>query len=419
MTLSKSSIVQIPRRFVRHEWGGTETVILETSRRLLALGHDTEIVTSSALSKPGRDSIDGVSISRYSYFYPYWRLSSDARVRLDQVGGSYFSFSLLWALLRITRPDIIHLHTQRRPGAIARYAALKRQIPYVLSVHGGVFDVPRDQDESLVEPAAGAWEWGKALGWWVGSRHVMDDASAIICVGKPEQELMHARYPQKLVEYLPNGVDPVRFAAGDGSGFRAAYGIPVDATVLLTVARIASQKNQLMAVEALVAIRCTNPKAHWVFVGPVSDESYLQKVQAFARAAGVEDYVHFVGGFPADDSRLADAYHAADVFVLPSVHEPFGIVVLEAWAARCPVLASRVGGIPHFVKDGVDGFLFDPSRPDEFVKLFQSLSFDRLIESAGRGLEKVLSHYTWDVITTRLLGIYEDVLSSSSAAASR
>ncbi len=405
--------IQIPRRFVQHEWGGTETVILETCRRLLAQGHHTEIVTSSALSTPGPDTIAGIPISRHSYFYPYWGLTNENRARMDQVGGSYFSFSMLRRLLTMPRPDIIHLHTQKRPGAIGRYAAMKRGIPYVVSLHGGNIDIPESEAKDLASPYAGTWEWGRALGWWVGSRRVMEDASAIICVGKPEQMAMQQRYPNKRVEYLPNGVDPERFRAGDGAGFRAALGIPQDAKVLLTVARIASQKNQLLAIDSLRQIRANDPSVHWVFVGPVNDEVYYQKVRAAAKAQGLEHCAHFLGGFPSGDSRLADAYHAADLSVLPSVHEPFGIVLLEAWAAGCPVLASRVGGIPHFVEDGVDGFLFDSNDPRDLVRVYETLSRERLMESAERGLQKVLSEYTWDTLTRRLLQIYEGIIYSS------
>jgi glycosyltransferase involved in cell wall biosynthesis len=176
------------------------------------------------------------------------------------------------------------------------------------------------------------------------------------------------------------------------------------------VARIASQKNQLWAIESLRHIRANDPTVHWVFVGPVNDEVYYQKVRAAVKAQGLEHCAHFLGGFPSGDPRLADAYHAADLFVLPSIHEPFGIVILEAWAAGCPVLASRVGGIPHFVDDGIDGFLFDPNDPHDLAKRFCSLDCSRLRESAERGMEKVLREYTWDVVTARLLDIYSMVL---------
>ena len=135
-------IVQVPRRFVRTDWGGTETVILETSKCLQAMGHHTEILCPRALSNTDREIIDGIPVARFNYFYPYWGLSASARLQLDKKGGNLFSFALLRELYRFPDLDLIHLHTGKRLGAIGRYVAAKRHLPYVVSLHGGVFDVP-------------------------------------------------------------------------------------------------------------------------------------------------------------------------------------------------------------------------------------------------------------------------------------
>ena len=74
-----------------------------------------------------------------------------------------------------------------RTGGIGRYVARRRGIPYVVTLHGGVFDVPAEEAQSLTDPTRGTLEWGKVLGWWVGSRRVLDDAAAILCVGLEEQ----------------------------------------------------------------------------------------------------------------------------------------------------------------------------------------------------------------------------------------
>lgn len=403
-------VVQVPRRFVRHHWGGTETVVQQTSAGLMKLGHGTEVITSSALSESGIETFEGLRVSRYPYFYPYWGLSDESRGRMDQLGGNMFSFSLLRALLRMPKLDLIHLHTMGRLGGIGRYAARKRGIPYVVSLHGGVLDVPADQAEALLEPTKGAWEWGKVLGWWVGSRRVLEDAAAIICVGKAEQRLIQQRYPRQRVEYLPNGVDPSRFAQGNRLAFRDSLGIPAEARVLLTVARIAPQKNQRLAIETLPAIRAKDPRVHWVLIGPVTDERYYLELKRSTRESGLDGCLHFVEGYPPGDTRLVDAYHGADLFVLPSTHEPFGIVILEAWAAGLPVLASRVGGLPFFVADGVDGILFDPASPDDLTAKYLALSSETTMCMAEQGRAKVLKEYTWDKITERLCTLYQEVL---------
>src|SRR5438067_13324560 len=94
-------IVHIPRRFVRSDWGGTETVILETSKQLLSLGHQTEILCPRALTKIDRETIGGVTVRRFPYFYPYVGLSEAGRLQMDLKGGNLFSFSLMRAISRM------------------------------------------------------------------------------------------------------------------------------------------------------------------------------------------------------------------------------------------------------------------------------------------------------------------------------
>jgi len=110
---------------------------------------------------------------------------------------------------------------------------------------------------------------------------------------------------------------------------------------------------------------------------------------------------------------LVDAFHSADLFLLPSVHEPFGIVILEAWAANLPVLASRVGGVPAFVRDGQDGLLFDCSRPESLIRAFEyAMKHPQdMKRMAAEGLAKAQKDFSWDAISDRLINIYLEVLS--------
>ena len=329
-------IINLARRFTRDEWGGTETVLLETSRRLQREGHDVQIFTSTALDGTRQETVRGVPVRRYPYFYPFWGLSPEARGQMDRKGGNLFSFSLQRALLRESHVDVIHLHTLKRMGGIGRQVARRRGLPYVLSLHGGHYDVPAEEFADVVAPLQGTVEWGKLLGWWVGSRRVLDDAAAILCVGEEECRLTRERFPDKRVEFLPNGVDTVRFARGDGDGFRRRHGIPLEARVALTVGRIDPQKNQLGALAALRALRDRIPDLHLLLIGHVTNPHYRDRLRAEIAEHGLTRRVTLVEGLDAFGEDLVDAFHAADLFLLPSLHEPFGIVVLEAWPPDCP-----------------------------------------------------------------------------------
>lgn len=404
------NIAHITRRFTEEAWGGTETVVLETSKRLRQLGHDTAIFTTTALSPTRKDAIADVPVHRHPYFYPYIGLTPSDRDALDRKAGNLFSFSLGRQLSK-TPADVFHLHTAKRLGGIARSAALARRAPYVLSLHGGAFDVPAAEAATWTAPTKGTFEWGKALGWWVGSRHVIRDAAAVICLSEAEQTAVKAAHPGARTVLLPNGVDTRRFRRGQGAAFRAAHGIRPEAKVVLTMGRIDPQKQQHLAVEAVAQLRAQDIDAHLVLIGPVTTASYGERLTQVIAERDMAAHVTRVDGLRADDPALVDAYHAADVFLLPSQHEPFGIVVLEAWAAGCPVVASRVGGIPGFATHMRNAFLFDPLDVRHAVTGLASVllhpTLGRSLVEAGR--RRVAERFDWMKVTEELVTLYEDV----------
>ena len=405
------NIVQVARRFAVNDWGGMETVIIETSKQLIRMGHRTEILCTLATANSKSDNVEGVPVRRVPYFYPYFGLREEAKRILDRKGGSPFSFTMLQALKRYPNLDLIHLHAGGRLGGIGRHVARKRRIPYVVSLHGAKFDVPPEEAASWTAPTKGTIEWGKVLGWWVGARQVLHDAAAILCVGHRDSVLAQQKLPEKRVVYLPNGVDAERFAAGDGSGFRARHGIPPKALVMLTAARIDVQKNQHFVARVLPGLARICPEVHALIIGHVTNEAYYDELVKLIASRNMQSRATIIRGLPGRGQELVDAYHAADLFVLPSIHEPFGIVILEAWASGLPVIASRVGGIPTFVEHDVDGMLFRPGDEKAFLDAFRALSTRERRETMARaGQRKAIKEYSWDKITERLVGIYEEVL---------
>ncbi|MBI1290652.1 glycosyltransferase [bacterium] len=405
-------IAHVPRRFVESHWGGTESVILETCRCLQRLDHKVQILTPSALSDVAAETIQGVSVRRFPYFYPWIGLDAEAKRRLDQKGGNLFSFQLMNALSKEPGLDIIHLHTAKRLGGIVRHVARKRRIPYIVSVHGGLLDVPAAEAQSWTEPTLGKTEWGKLLGWWVGSRRVFDDAAAILVLGAEEARLVEAQYPRTKVVQFPNGVDTGRFAAGDGRSFRLKHGIPESARVILVMGRLDPQKNQLLAVKALPAIRAQVPDAHLLLIGHVTNDAYAGSIRRTIDEDGLGDAVTLIPGVSAASPDLVNAFHAADLFLLPSIHEPFGIVILEAWAAGRAVVAARVGGIPSFCNDGEDALLFESGNASQLAEHVVSLLAhpDRARALSDKGRRKAVDSFDWNSVTGRLICLYEEAI---------
>ena len=404
-------ILHVPRRFTRSHWGGTETVILETCKQVLAKGHETRVVTSMALAGSRQEEIQGVRVERHAYCYPWLGLDDEARRRLDQKGGNLFSLGLMRALKREPGLDVLHCHTAKRLGGIVRHVARQRRVPYLVSLHGGLLDVPAEEAATFAEPTKGKPEWGKALGWWVGSRRVLDDAAAILCLGDEELRRVQESYPATRAVKFPNGVDPARFEAGDGAAFRARHGIDATRRVVLVVGRIDPQKNQRLAALVLGRLR-EAVDAHLVLVGHVTNDAYEAQLRRDIEELRLAPHVTLIPGLSPEGNDLADAYHAADVFLLPSIHEPFGIVILEAWAAGRPVVASRVGGVPSILHDGVEGLLFESgSEEGALVALRWVLEEPRrALELGAAGRRKAVEEHSWSSITDRLLQLYAEAI---------
>jgi D-inositol-3-phosphate glycosyltransferase len=409
------SSIHIPRRFVSHSWGGTETVVLESAKCLKAMGHPARVFTSCALSgKPGTahsDEIDGVEVRRFPHFYPYLGLSGIQRESLDLCGGNLFSWSLLRALGRDREARVLHLHTAKRMGGIARTIGRLRKIPYVVSLHGGLFCRPESETRRQAKKADRTLEWGKALGWLVGSRRVMQEASAVLCLTESEKREVLAWNPEVHCRVLPNGVDLDRFSEGSRSRFREHHAIPADRKLMAVVGRVDPQKGQLVAVNAFSRLK--DDSAHLLLAGPVTDSDYDSRIQSRIDELDLGDRVSRVGGLSGQE--LVDAYHASDVVIVPSSHEPFGIVVLEAWACRKPVVASRVGGLAELITENRDGRLFEADNDHELSTMLQHLLDNRNErQRLGRGGRGTAQGYSWRAHADKLTQIYQEVIHEHS-----
>ena len=200
----------------------------------------------------------------------------------------------------------------------------------------------------MLRPLRRTFPYGGVLDRILGLRFdPLARASAVLALSRAEVARLKARYPKQRIEHFPNGIDVWGQEGSEGTERREGR---APFARLLCVSRIDYQKNQLALLDLLAA----EPACTLTLVGPVTADWYAAKIRARAKALGLEGRVTLVPGLPPDSPRLAEAYAAADVFVLPSLHEPFGIVALEAMRAGLPLLAANVGGLPDFVKDGAE-----------------------------------------------------------------
>jgi D-inositol-3-phosphate glycosyltransferase len=214
------------------------------------------------------------------------------------------------------------------------------------------------------------------------------------------------------IEIVPPGVDHAFFspgyAPGERAGARAALGLG-DAPMLLFVGRIQPLKRAGLAVAALAGMGRRD--ATLVIVGGPSGadgERELASVRALAEVAGVADRVRFVP--PQPHHLLSSWYRAADLVVVPSRSESFGLVALEAAACGTPVVAAAVGGLTSIVDDGVTGLLVDGSDPAVWAAHLDAVLDDTDGSRAMAHAAVVRArHYTWPTAAGRLRRLYTDL----------
>ena len=399
-------IAHIARRLVPEKWGGIEEHLIELASHQQKLSLNPTILTTMALAKQRRESVRQIPIQRFDYFYPYFPLSRTQKNNFDDRSGNPCSLSLYRHLLQ-TPYNIIHSHTGSRLSAIAAQAAHKKQIPFVITIHGGVFNIPQQEQQNLNSPYQGLFNYGKFIDLLYGFRRDLDRSSGIIVINKTEYQQFQQRYPHKKIVLIPNAIDTTKYTTARDHGFKKRYNIDPHAKLMLIVGRIDPQKNQLALVERFHSIKNNNTQL--LLLGPVTNAHYYQQIQSVIAQQDLSQQVHIIPGLEPHHSDLVQAYLNADLFLLPSIHEPFGIVALEAMAAKCPVLANPVGGIPDFITHEQTGFLSSKNNFDDFLsKATQILDSDTspITRAAFNNIQK---NFSWDSTTHKTLNFYNDL----------
>lgn len=387
-------IAHVLRRISFEDWGGTEQVVWNIAKAQLAAGHDVRIFATTALCATANEEREGLEIFRFHPIYPWWPMPRRLIEDLDRKGGNPFVPGLGKSIAE-WKPDVIHCHAMERIAELCHRTARRLGIKYAVSLHGGGANVPKAEAKSLRSPTRRLVPWGKMLDYAMGwVKSIPMDADGIVCVGEDEYAKYRERHNN--VIYLPNGVDFHAFAKA-----REHVRTGHEGRVVVCVARIDRQKNQMALVEALAR----HPDLKVRLVGPVTQPDYRDQMMARAAQLGVAGRFAIVGALKPGSPELLAEYAGADAFVLPSRHEPFGIVVLEAWASGVPVVASAVGGLARLCAAHPGAALsFSPDSPAELddalcrcVDLRDSL--------VARGLDAA-KQYDWKILSERLVEFY-------------
>lgn len=241
------------------------------------------------------------------------------------------------------------------------------------------------------------------------------DAILASCGAEADQLVRLYGADPSRVELVPPGVDHAFFSPGDRAGARAALGHLRlgSGPVLLFVGRIQPLKGLDVAVRALAALG--RPDATLVAVGGASGAdgaAEVARIEALIDELGVRDQVRLTA--PQPHHLLSTYYRAADVCIVPSRSESFGLVALEAAACGTPVVAAAVGGLRTLVHDGRTGYLIEGRDPDAFAAKVDAVLRDPGLAAAlGAETARRAKGYTWSTAAARLRRVYSDLTQRS------
>jgi glycosyltransferase involved in cell wall biosynthesis len=434
-------VAQLLRKYDPTEWGGTESAIHQLTAGLAAHGVESVVYapwipdvnrgearfrshrgSDATHPAPRREDWDplataGRTVRRFHACVPVWGIPSERKRQLIAVGGNAISFDLPGALWSERNLEVVHSHALGRLGAIGRVVARSRRLPFVLSVHGGVYDLPAAVTERLLRPASGGWDWGRPLGLLLRARHLLAEADAVVTFNPREAALIRERHPRQRVICESHGVAAAAFAQDNRAAAQRAFPALHGRWVLLVLGRIDAAKNQEWLLAQLAELARRHPKICLVLVGACTDRDYGDALQARIAREGLQAFVLLAGSLPAGDARLVGLLQMAWALILPSVSETFGIVILEAWAAGTPVISSRTSGATSLVQEGVNGLLFDLARPTTFHAAVNQVlgrpALGRALGAAGRA--KVIAEFDTSVLAGRMKRLYEELIGEKNA----
>ncbi len=266
----------------------------------------------------------------------------------------------LWRLLRRVRPEVVHTHTSKA-GAVGRLAAWLVGIPVVIHTpHGHLF----------------YGYYGRFLSTLVcfGERLLARLTDRIVTLTDRGAE-EHVRYkvagPQKFVTiHGGNSLAPFRSMRVNATNKRKELGLPPEGPIIGTVGRLVLIKGHTWLIRAVPQVLAEFPQACVVLIG---DGPLLGELKELAADLGISQHVVFLG----TRHDIPECLAVLDLFVLPSLNEGMGRALLEAMAVGCPVVATRVGGIPDVVADGTTGLLVPPRDDRALAEAILTLLRDR------------------------------------------
>ncbi len=390
--------------------GGMNVYIVETAKRLAALGVEVEIFTRATSSElpPIVEMAPGVLV-RHVTAGPFEGLSK------EDLPSQLCAFTNGVLRAEAAHPpghyDLIHSHYWMS-GQVGWLARERWGVPHVHTAH----TLAKVKNRLI---AAGDRPEPKAR--VIGEEQVIAESDRLVANTRFEaQDLVH-HYdadPARTVVVQP-GVDLDRFRPGPATvrADRARLGLPPTGRIVAFVGRIQPLKAPDVLIGALAVMRAAGERDVTLVICGGPSGSGLDRPSALmelAASLGVADSVLFLPPQGSDD--LAALYRCADLVAVPSHNESFGLVALEAQACGTPVVAAAVGGLVTAVRDGVSGVLVDGHDPRDWARvLTRLLAAPRLRRRLSAGAVAHAGQFSWDRTAKGLLRVYREAAAEHRA----
>ncbi|MEX0749944.1 MAG: glycosyltransferase [Dehalococcoidia bacterium] len=379
------------------ETGGMNVYVRELSRELGARGYEVDVFTrrTSAADPEVQpfgpnarvinvdagptDTIDKLRIADY----------------LDEFELNVLAFAAREGAVY----DLVHSHYWMS-GKVALALCERWSVPHVAMFHT-LGEVKMRARLSEHEPAARM----------EAETAVAAAADCIVVASRHELHLLTTLYraDESRIAVVPCGVDLERFYPMDKEQARRALELKDGDRIILFVGRIEPLKGIDILISAAAQLHEDENFRVLIVGGDGRAEAELAQLRALAERLDIDHHISFVGAVPHED--LPMYYNAADVCVVPSYYESFGLVAVEAMACGVPVVASRVGGLTSTISDGETGYLIPWRCPEPFAERLELLlDNDELRQSFGRAGREAVERYRWANVADAVAALYEELL---------
>lgn len=388
--------------------GGMNVFIVETAKRLAEAGTEVEIFTRATSSDqpPSVEMLPGVLV-RHVTAGPFEGLA-----KLDLPAQLCAFTAGVMRTEAYHEPgwyDVIHSHYWLS-GQVGWLARERWGVPLVHSAH----TLAKVKNALLAEN-----DVPEPVARVIGEEQVVAEADRLIASTQEEADQLvrlYAAEPAKVRTIAP-GVDLDAFTPGAAAQARQRLGLRADRPTLLFVGRIQPLKAPDLLLRAAAVVRRTHPDVQVVVLGAPSG-SVLGEPTWLAHLASsldIDSMVRFVPPAPRD--VVADYYRAADLTIVPSYNESFGLVALESQACGTPVVAASVGGLTTAVADGISGVLVDGHDPEQWAKVIADLlASPQAIDGLSARSRTHAELFSWQRTTDGLLAAYSEAIDELAPA---